>query len=69
MAKNVPLNGRIEPELLERVRQEAKVNRRRLGQEIARMIEEALAVRDQKRQKERPEKSAALTRYRGGASR
>jgi hypothetical protein len=59
MVRNVPVGARIERDLLERVRKEAKDNRRNLGQEIASLIEEALARREHERREERRRERAA----------
>jgi hypothetical protein len=48
----VILGVRMEPELIERCREEARRNRRLLGQEIASLVEEALAQRQRERRKE-----------------
>ena len=53
MPKNITLGVRMEPELIERCRAEAKRNRRLLGQEIASLVEEALTLRERERAEEK----------------
>jgi hypothetical protein len=52
MAK-VQFGGRLEPELIEQVREEARKSRRTLGMELTVLVEEALAARERARSQER----------------
>ena len=50
MTDKVQLGGRIPQELLNRIREEAERGRRTIGTTVEMLLEEALAVRDERRQ-------------------
>jgi len=58
MTTKVQLGGRLSREVVDRVRQEAAATRRTLGTEIEILLEEALAARDARNAKHKPEKGA-----------
>jgi hypothetical protein len=64
MTNNVPIGARVERELLVRVREEARRNRRLLGQEIASLLEEALLQRERERRQQEQRERAERPRTR-----